>query len=164
MNKRTFSTTNVGKIKSRSNNNSELLSRQVTSVLSECNSIIKNLESKTNNLSLTIKNALIKKFLKNEQMQSQYRANLNRRAVEWKAEKVEKEVNDKLKSKTGQECFDILPSDMFNHPLFKDGKLPFLNLYRFYFFLQEYISRNHEENEAKSLPSLPTVCRRTECE
>jgi hypothetical protein len=88
---------------SRSNNRSRLLSRQVTSVLSECNSIIKNLESKKNNLSLTIKNALIKKFLKNEQLQSQYRASLNRRAIEWKAEKVAKEESDKLKAKTGEE-------------------------------------------------------------
>ena len=83
-------------------------------MLSQCNDIISDLEERTNDLGLAVRNALIKKFLRNHQVQSQYRANLNRRALDWRKEKKH------LKSQPL--VSDIFPPELYTNNLFESGK------------------------------------------
>ena len=62
----------------------------IGSELNEVESKVDNLFSNKSNLGLAVRNALIKKFLKTQQFKSQYRANLNRRALNWRHQKQRK--------------------------------------------------------------------------
>lgn len=62
----------------------------ISSRMGDVKSELENLDSNKSNLGLAVRNALIKKFLKNQQSESRYRAELNRRALNMRTQNASK--------------------------------------------------------------------------
>jgi len=61
---------------------------------------------------------LIKKFLNNHKVETKYRADFNRRALEWKKDK--SKMNESL-------VLNMFPPKLFDNPLFKEGRACLFN-------------------------------------